>query len=122
MEHPHNAVMLICFSREKGCHPYMSDTSHRHSNCLDQFCKSSPAVPPTGLPKDESVRRMHNGGRGRQILSESNKSLGGERLELVCPLCRGKILGCIVIEAARGYMNSKREVVLSSRVSSVGIC
>ncbi|XP_071691952.1 uncharacterized protein [Rutidosis leptorrhynchoides] len=41
MEHPHNAVLLLCASREKGCRPYMCDTSSRHSNCLDQFQKSS---------------------------------------------------------------------------------
>ncbi|XP_071716894.1 uncharacterized protein [Rutidosis leptorrhynchoides] len=41
IEHPHNAVLLLCSSREKGCRPYMCDTSSRHSNCLDQFQKSS---------------------------------------------------------------------------------
>ncbi|PWA68030.1 hypothetical protein CTI12_AA311970 [Artemisia annua] len=41
MEHPHNAVLLLCSSREKGCRPYMCDTSYRHSNCLDQFLKSA---------------------------------------------------------------------------------
>lgn len=40
MEHPHNAVLLICSSHEKGCRPFMCDTSYRHSNCLDQFRKS----------------------------------------------------------------------------------
>ncbi|KAI9191674.1 hypothetical protein LWI28_011839 [Acer negundo] len=40
MEHPHNAVLLVCSSHEKGCRPYMCDTSYRHSNCLDQFRKS----------------------------------------------------------------------------------
>lgn len=40
MEHPHNAVLLLCSSREKGCRPYMCDTSSRHSNCLDQFRRS----------------------------------------------------------------------------------
>ncbi|KAI6679395.1 hypothetical protein NL676_033276 [Syzygium grande] len=49
MEHPHNAVLLICASHDKGCRPYMCDTSYRHSNCLDQFRKSfagtSSAVP-----------------------------------------------------------------------------
>jgi hypothetical protein len=28
MEHPHNAVLLICTSHDNGCHPYMSDTSY----------------------------------------------------------------------------------------------
>lgn len=37
MENPHNAVLLICSQHEKGCRPFMCDTSHRHSNCLDQY-------------------------------------------------------------------------------------
>ncbi|MFS7992410.1 hypothetical protein Hanom_Chr12g01081881 [Helianthus anomalus] len=37
MEHPHNAVLLLCSSLEKGCRPYMCDTNPRNSNCLDQF-------------------------------------------------------------------------------------
>lgn len=40
METPHNAVLLRCSSHEKGCRPYMCDTSYRHSNCLDQYCKA----------------------------------------------------------------------------------
>ncbi|KAH9288555.1 hypothetical protein KI387_032672, partial [Taxus chinensis] len=39
MEHPHNAVLLLCSSHDKGCQPYMCDTSYRHSNCLDQYRK-----------------------------------------------------------------------------------
>lgn len=40
MEMPHNAVLLKCSSYEKGCRPYMCDTSYRHSNCLDQYRKA----------------------------------------------------------------------------------
>ncbi|KAK8930811.1 hypothetical protein KSP39_PZI016770 [Platanthera zijinensis] len=40
MEFPHNAVLLLCSSHEKGCRPYMCGTSYRHSNCLDQFKKA----------------------------------------------------------------------------------
>lgn len=39
LEHPHNAVLLLCSSYDKGCRPYMCDTSSRHSNCLDQYRK-----------------------------------------------------------------------------------
>lgn len=39
MEQPHNAVLLLCTSHDKGCRPYMCDTSYRHSNCLDQYRK-----------------------------------------------------------------------------------
>lgn len=37
MEHPHNAVMLLCSSYDKGCCSFICDTSYRHSNCLDRF-------------------------------------------------------------------------------------
>ncbi|PSS07478.1 E3 ubiquitin-protein like [Actinidia chinensis var. chinensis] len=69
MEHPHNAVLLLCSSHEKGCRPYMCDTSDCQSNCLNQFRKSS--------------------------------------TELLCPLCRGKINGGIVIKPAWRFMNAK---------------
>lgn len=39
MEYPHNAVLLICRSHEKGCRSYICDTSYRHSNCLDRYRK-----------------------------------------------------------------------------------
>ncbi|XP_015892542.3 uncharacterized protein LOC107426778 [Ziziphus jujuba] len=51
MDHPHNAVLLLCSSHEKGCRSYICDTSYRHSNCLDRFKKlktntrNSPTVP-----------------------------------------------------------------------------
>ncbi|KAJ8558227.1 hypothetical protein K7X08_004993 [Anisodus acutangulus] len=39
MDHPHNAVLLLCNSHDKGCRSYICDTSYRHSNCLDRFKK-----------------------------------------------------------------------------------
>ncbi|KAG7572307.1 hypothetical protein ISN44_As09g006750 [Arabidopsis suecica] len=41
MEPPHNAVLLTCSSSSSGCHPYMCDTSVRHSNCFKQFRKKN---------------------------------------------------------------------------------
>ncbi|KAI4354426.1 hypothetical protein L6164_003288 [Bauhinia variegata] len=40
MDHPHNAVLLLCSSHDKGCRSYICDTSYRHSNCLDRFKKT----------------------------------------------------------------------------------
>ncbi|KAL3641327.1 hypothetical protein CASFOL_016295 [Castilleja foliolosa] len=40
MEYPHNAVLLLCSSHEKGCRPYMCATSSRYSNCLEQYRKA----------------------------------------------------------------------------------
>ncbi|PSS17878.1 E3 ubiquitin-protein like [Actinidia chinensis var. chinensis] len=72
MEYPHNAILLLCSSHEKGCRPYMCNTSNRQSNCLNQFRKSS------------ATSAM-----------------------LLCPLCRGKINGWIVIKPTQRFMNSK---------------
>ncbi|XP_039159649.1 uncharacterized protein LOC120289179 [Eucalyptus grandis] len=88
MEHPHNAVILKCSSQ--GCQPYMCNTSHHHSNCLDQFNNRSP-VPSPSIALPSSI-----------VLCGS-----GVDSKLVCPFCRGKILGWDVREAARQYMDSK---------------
>ncbi|XP_051152682.1 uncharacterized protein LOC127266459 [Andrographis paniculata] len=82
MEHPHNAIILRCSSRDKGCRPFMCDTSYRHSNCLDQFCKSAAA---------SSVPNLHI----------------EQQAKLLCPLCRGVVTGLDVVQPARRFMNSK---------------
>ncbi|MBA0555148.1 hypothetical protein Golob_014205 [Gossypium lobatum] len=129
MEHPHNAILLICSSHEKGCRPYMCDTSYRHSNCFDQFRKSftdaSETTPPdpqleeaqlvtrtvsptaaatpeltiTDLPE----QRTEEGPSTPSIVSLENPVLS----KLVCPLCRGQIKDWVVVERARQVMNAK---------------
>lgn len=86
MEFPHNAVLLLCSSHDKGCHPYMCGTSLRFSNCLDQYKKAYTKV---GAMDDEP----------------SEKS---EMTELACPLCRGQVKGWVVVEPARKHLNSKK--------------
>ncbi|KAJ4718326.1 Protein of unknown function (DUF1644) [Melia azedarach] len=113
LEHPHNAVLLQCSSFEKGCRPYMCDTSYRHSNCLDQFFKTSestPSCPSTEIPEEIPATSMNS-----SIVREEASALPGEsrrdvrllRQYLMCPLCRGEIHGYLVVEAARQFMNSK---------------
>eukprot|EP00252_Welwitschia_mirabilis_P009588 TRINITY_DN22242_c0_g1_i1.p1 TRINITY_DN22242_c0_g1~~TRINITY_DN22242_c0_g1_i1.p1 ORF type:complete len:376 (+),score=77.86 TRINITY_DN22242_c0_g1_i1:374-1501(+) len=65
MDYPHNAVLLLCSSHDKGCRPYMCATSYRHSNCLDQFRKayskssSTSSVPPVAdLSVDSSTSSL----------------------------------------------------------------
>ncbi|CAN1215479.1 hypothetical protein LINPERPRIM_LOCUS240 [Linum perenne] len=84
MEHPHNAILLICSSHGKGCRPYMCDTSYRHSNCFDQFRKSFEGIVSTGNTCDNKVHP-----------------------QLMCPLCRGDITTWVVLEPARDFMNAK---------------
>lgn len=42
MNPPHNAVLLVCSSYKNNCQTFMCNNSYRHSNCLDQYRKSSP--------------------------------------------------------------------------------
>uniref|UniRef100_A0A1D1XDE6 Uncharacterized protein n=1 Tax=Anthurium amnicola TaxID=1678845 RepID=A0A1D1XDE6_9ARAE len=85
MEHPHNAVLLLCSSHGRGCRAYMCDTSHRHANCLDQFRKASASA--ASCPEN----------RGDQE----------QAVKLSCPLCRGVVKDWVVVEPARQYMNAK---------------
>ncbi|KAE9609695.1 putative Zinc finger, RING/FYVE/PHD-type [Lupinus albus] len=129
MEHPHNAVLLICSSHEKGCRPYMCNTSYRHSNCLDQFCKSFteasetiPQVEPQEEPQVESqvsntntspvqsteanTIDMQEGSEGFVTMQPLSCEYGSKS-KLVCPLCRGQIKEWTVVDAARHFMNEK---------------
>ncbi|KAJ7978876.1 Protein of unknown function (DUF1644) [Quillaja saponaria] len=122
MEHPHNAVLLICSSHEKGCHPYMCNTSYRHSNCLDQFCKSFEEPSPT-ISQEESQILVTNSSLTEPLEStvtqvHEERSEGSVTIEplscehramqkLLCPLCRGQIKEWKVVEAARCFMNEK---------------
>ncbi|WRX25892.1 Protein of unknown function DUF1644 - like 4 [Theobroma cacao] len=110
MEHPHNAVLLRCSSFEKGCRPFMCNTSYRHSNCLDQFCKSSVSSPSTALLQEIHLGNMTYTSRSWREPSPFHDHAGadgGLQPKLVCPLCRGAIYGWSVVEPARRFMNSK---------------
>ncbi|KAK9715262.1 hypothetical protein RND81_06G153800 [Saponaria officinalis] len=122
MEHPHNAVLLICSSYHKGCRPYMCDTSYRHSNCLDQFRKSFTEVP-AEVPAEGSqpladssevvdveavVSNAQDDGKSHgSIAAELLSGMRKLQQKLVCPLCRGQISGWVVVDLARDFMNSK---------------
>ncbi|GLJ29445.1 hypothetical protein SUGI_0580450 [Cryptomeria japonica] len=128
MNPPHNAVLLLCSSHEKGCRTYMCDTSYRHSNCLDQFKKVHSLIP-TGQNSDISDESFHphanlqnfsNAG-GTADTTADEESLLDEVFEpnpevdlisheipqLSCPLCRGQVKGWTVVEQARKYLNTK---------------
>ncbi|KAK2966273.1 hypothetical protein RJ640_018084 [Escallonia rubra] len=131
MEHPHNAILLMCSSHEKGCRPYMCDTSYRHSNCFDQFRKSFTEASPTMAQQDEAPvpvtnSLFHEETPIHALVSEATIShmQGGiseegssarlamacenqEKSKLQCPLCRGQINGWKVVEPARHLMNAK---------------
>ncbi|CAO2841256.1 unnamed protein product [Amaranthus hypochondriacus] len=121
MEHPHNAVLLVCTAYDKGCRPYMCDTSHRHSNCLDQFRKSftegtteiqsEEGAQPTSQASEfgavETVVTLQEEVKFQGPVAAEIASMHKLPEKLVCPHCRGKISGWIVVDAARSFMNAK---------------
>ncbi|KZV36420.1 hypothetical protein F511_22893 [Dorcoceras hygrometricum] len=123
MEHPHNAILLICSSHEKGCHPFMCDTSYRHSNCFDQFQKSfaetsDVSQTPDDVQNSESplatavsplaVSDLESAHSQEDLLLVADVPVESPvKPKLVCPLCRGLITGWTVMESARRFMNSK---------------
>lgn len=111
MDHPHNVVLLLCSSHEKGCRPYICDTSYRHSNCLDRFKNlksentNTSTLPTSSL--DNNISNLSNNG---EIVSTNGSNEGcGTQMKgnLRCPLCRGAVLGCKIDEEARTYLNQK---------------
>ncbi|VAI49907.1 unnamed protein product [Triticum turgidum subsp. durum] len=113
MEYPHNAVLLLCSSHDKGCRPYMCGTSYRHSNCLDQFKKA--------YTKGALLEELPASTVGSTLdfvpLTAVEKT---ESIDLACPLCRGKVKGWTVVEPARSYLNGKRRTCMQDGCSFVG--
>ncbi|XP_002528624.2 uncharacterized protein LOC8274868 [Ricinus communis] len=110
MECPHNAVLLLCSSHDKGCRPYMCGTSFRYSNCLDQYKKAYTKVTSSNGTADNSI-----------LLSDSGWPVDKcEVTELACPLCRGQVKGWTVVEPARDYLNAKRRSCMQDDCSFVG--
>lgn len=92
MDHPHNAVLLVCSSHEKGCRPFMCDTSYRHSNCFDQYRKAS----------KESSKDSGASAAAAPECSECQQPI-----KLSCPLCRGPVSHWTKDYDARKYLNVK---------------
>ncbi|KAI5062908.1 hypothetical protein GOP47_0021455 [Adiantum capillus-veneris] len=147
METPHNAVLLHCSSHDKGCRPYMCDTSYRHSNCLDQYLKAHLAcgktvdgqpgvtlrgdvVSGTGSPEQEashqnsSMGPFENGAAVHVLqtprVGGSQRLSKGDMLDLTCPLCRGHVQDCKVVKTARDALNRKVRVCAREACSFSG--
>ncbi|KAB1206990.1 hypothetical protein CJ030_MR7G008094 [Morella rubra] len=116
MECPHNAVLLLCSSHDKGCRPYMCGTSFRYSNCLDQYKKAYSKV-------SSSNDGQHAHGSINNPILVPDSSLPAERCEiteLACPLCRGQVKGWTVVEPAREFLNEKKRNCMQDNCSFVG--
>ncbi|XP_071736887.1 uncharacterized protein [Rutidosis leptorrhynchoides] len=117
MEYPHNAVLLLCSSHDKGCRPYMCGTSSRYSNCLDQYKKAYTKV--TSSPHHSHSLQTNTTPVFDQISGWPVEKCG-EGSDLSCPLCRGKVKGWTVVESAREYLNGKKRTCMHEDCSFVG--
>ncbi|KAF8024855.1 hypothetical protein BT93_F1881 [Corymbia citriodora subsp. variegata] len=114
MEYPHNAVLLLCSSYDKGCRPYMCATGRRYSNCLEQYKKAYTKV--TEVPSTHE-------GNGSTPCASFNCGQTNERIEiseLLCPLCRGQVKGWTVVEQARKYLNTKKRTCMHDKCTFIG--
>ncbi|KAL0293743.1 UNVERIFIED_CONTAM: hypothetical protein Scaly_2576400 [Sesamum calycinum] len=115
MECPHNAVLLLCSSHEKGCRPYMCGTSFRYSNCLDQYKKAYTKV------TSSHNRPPHNSLDSQAMGPLSHRCLENcEATELACPLCRGQVKGWTVVDSAREHLNAKKRSCMQDNCSFIG--
>lgn len=122
MEHPHNAVLLLCSSHGKGCRPYICDTSYRHSNCLDRYRKlSMDSNPSPSSPEMTQQQPPSNTSEdGLFEITDAQNPRRGKMNNLKCPLCRGDVQGWKVIEEAREYLNIKTRSCSRESCSFVG--
>lgn len=116
MEYPHNAVLLLCSSHDKGCRPYMCGTSFRHSNCLDQYKKAY-----TKIVSCDHGQSLHGSATIPVVVPDSGLPVEKcEVTELACPLCRGQVKGWTVLEPAREYLDAKQRSCMQENCSFVG--
>lgn len=116
MESPHNAVLLLCSSYNKGCRSYMCATSNRFSNCLDQYKKfyTKAASLQNSQPPNDPLNNL------RSILCAGQHNGNVEVPELLCPLCRGQVKGWTVVKPARKYFNAKKRSCMQDNCLFVG--
>ena len=114
LEHPHDAVLLLCTSHHKGCRPYMCGTNYRHSNCLEHFKEA--------YAKEKMALGVSAESASGLPLSSSTLPSSKQPcvMELACPLCRGEVKGWTVVEPARQYLNQKRRTCMHDGCSFHG--
>lgn len=101
LEVPHNSVLLQCSSYDKGCRPFVCDTSQLHSNCLDRFKRTH------GMPSSSMYDATSQTSNTNSIVN-SELVVSDCQYKLSCPLCRGDVSGWIIVDKARVHLDVKR--------------
>lgn len=110
LDFPHNGVLLQCSSYEKGCRPFVCDTDHFHSNCLDRFKSAHGMLSGLQLPSTSDPTSTQN---SNLVNSEASD-------KPMCPLCRGEVLGWVVVHKARVHLDEKKRCCEQERCAFVG--
>ncbi|XP_020581119.1 uncharacterized protein LOC110025159 [Phalaenopsis equestris] len=109
LDHPHNAVLLICRSHEKGCRAFICDTSYRHSNCLDRFKKLKLNQGDTSFLSSQQHYQndqIHVENPNR-IVTSGPESMAESDSVWSCPLCRETVSGWMIVKETRQYLDLK---------------
>ncbi|KAJ0965643.1 hypothetical protein J5N97_026781 [Dioscorea zingiberensis] len=109
LDFPHNGVLLLCSSYEKGCRPFICDTDGTHSNCLDRFTCAY------GMPNVAKCASANN--EAEQRIQAIQPNLEDPP---TCPLCRGNVTGWVVIDEARVHLNMKKRCCQEKQCSFIG--
>ncbi|XP_015694378.1 uncharacterized protein LOC102721742 isoform X1 [Oryza brachyantha] len=109
LDYPHNAVLLRCTSYEKGCRPFVCDTDQTRSNCLERF-KGAYELPANMKVSTIAVAPLDS----IHIVAPNVNNRPS------CPLCRGDVIGWIVINEARLHLNQKKRCCEEDCCSFVG--
>ncbi|KAJ6856141.1 LOW QUALITY PROTEIN: hypothetical protein NC651_037885 [Populus alba x Populus x berolinensis] len=106
LDFPHNCVLLQCSSYHKGCRPFVCDTDHLHSNCLDRF-KNASGMP--SLSTSDSTP-----------LTNTQPTVVDNNCKLACPLCRGEVTGWVVVDRARLDLDEKKRCCAEEQCTFTG--
>ncbi|KAI9191208.1 hypothetical protein LWI28_005131 [Acer negundo] len=106
LDFPHNSVLLQCSSYDKGCRPFVCDTDHLHSNCLDRFKDAN------GM-STSSTSDINPTTDTRPVASEDSG-------KPACPLCRGEVTGWVAVDKVRANLNEKKRSCAEEQCSFTG--
>ncbi|KAK0571813.1 hypothetical protein LWI29_021941 [Acer saccharum] len=106
LDFPHNGVLLQCSSYDKGCRPFVCDTDHLHSNCLDRFKDANGMSTPSTSDVNPTTDT-------RPVASEDS-------CKPACPLCRGEVTGWVAVDKVRANLNEKKRSCAEEQCSFTG--
>lgn len=98
LDFPHNGVLLQCSSYDKGCRPFVCDTDHLHSNCLDRYKQAYGTLSGSQSP-------LISDATPSESMNLANLDASGRP---TCPLCRGEVTGWVVIDEVRKSLDEKK--------------